>query len=99
MSIFVSKKSCIKLNKAEYHKSNECKDNTRSYYMSKRQKEFHDSLANQKTRVRLYKLGKNWVKSGIKEIEMFKIMGLPFISHSLVSQDNQSISKKMTDTD
>lgn len=62
--------------------------------MSKRQKEFHDSLANEKTRVRLYKSGKNWVKSGIKEIEMFKIMGLPFISHSLVSQDNQSISKK-----
>lgn len=56
--------------------------------MSKRQKEFHDSLANEKTRVRLYKSGKNWVKSGIKEIEMFKIMGLPFISHSLVSQDN-----------
>lgn len=64
--------------------------------MSKRQKAFHDSLANEKTRVRLYKSGKNWVKSGIKEIEMFKIMGLPFISHSLVSQDNQSISKKMT---
>lgn len=64
--------------------------------MSKRQKEFHDSLANEKTRVRLYKSGKNWVKSGIKEIEMFKIMGLPFISHSLVSQDNQSISKKIT---
>lgn len=62
--------------------------------MSKRQKEFHDSLANEKTRVRLYKSGKNWVKSGIKEIEMFKIMGLPFISHSIVSQDNQSISKK-----
>ncbi|SUK91975.1 LPXTG cell wall surface anchor family protein [Staphylococcus aureus] len=62
--------------------------------MSKRQKEFHDSLANEKTRVRLYKSGKNWVKSGIKEIEMFKIMGLPFISHSMVSQDNQSISKK-----
>lgn len=61
--------------------------------MSKRQKEFHDSLANEKTRVRLYKSGKNWVKSGIKEIEMFKIMGLPFISHSIVSQDNQSISK------
>ena len=52
--------------------------------MSKRQKEFHDSLANEKTRVRLYKSGKNWVKSGIKEIEMFKIMGLPFISHSMV---------------
>lgn len=50
--------------------------------MSKRQKAFHDSLANEKTRVRLYKSGKNWVKSGIKEIEMFKIMGLPFISHS-----------------
>ena len=33
------------------------------------------------------------MKSGIKEIEMFKIMGLPFISHSIVSQDNQSISK------
>ncbi len=63
--------------------------------MSKRQKAFSDSLANEKTRVRLYKSGKNWVKSGIKEIEMFeKIMGLPFISHSLVSQDNQSISKK-----
>lgn len=26
--------------------------------MSKRQKEFHDSLANEKTRVRLYKSGK-----------------------------------------
>lgn len=53
--------------------------------MSKRQKEFYDSLVNEKIRVRFYKFGKNWVKFGIKEIEMFKIMGLLFISYSLVS--------------
>ncbi|WP_047561016.1 lectin-like domain-containing protein, partial [Staphylococcus schweitzeri] len=64
--------------------------------MSKRQKEFHDSLVNEKTRVKLYKSGKNWVKSGIKELEMFKIIGLPFISQDIDNHDNDSVSKKMT---
>ncbi|WP_422636085.1 KxYKxGKxW signal peptide domain-containing protein, partial [Staphylococcus pasteuri] len=28
--------------------------------------------------MRLYKSGKNWVKAGIREIQLMRVMGLPF---------------------
>jgi hypothetical protein len=45
--------------------------------MSKRQRNLKHSLEEEKSRVKLYKSGKHWIKSGIKEIKLMQIMGLP----------------------
>ena len=41
-------------------------------------KRFKENFKEEKARVRLYKSGKNWVKAGIREIQLMKVMGLPF---------------------
>ncbi|MEJ7419059.1 putative Ig domain-containing protein, partial [Staphylococcus warneri] len=49
--------------------------------MSKRQRNLKHSLEEEKSRVKLYKSGKHWIKSGIKEIKLMQIMGLPIFSN------------------
>lgn len=48
--------------------------------MTKKEKDYKKSLEQQKTRVKIYKSGKSWVKASINEIELLKTMGLPFLS-------------------
>lgn len=43
--------------------------------MTKKEKDYKKSLEQQKTRVKLYKSGKSWVKASINEIELLKTMG------------------------
>ncbi|MGO3048964.1 MAG: KxYKxGKxW signal peptide domain-containing protein, partial [Staphylococcus sp.] len=54
--------------------------------MSKREREFKQSLNQEKARVKLYKAGKNWVKSGIKEIKLLGILGMPVFKGSEKSE-------------
>ncbi|MGJ8370319.1 KxYKxGKxW signal peptide domain-containing protein, partial [Staphylococcus capitis] len=46
--------------------------------MSNKNQKLNESFAEEKARVRLYKSGKNWVKAGIREIQLMRVMGLPF---------------------
>ena len=41
--------------------------------MTKKIKQFKDSFNEEKARVRLYKSGKNWIKAGIKEIQLLRV--------------------------
>ena len=47
--------------------------------MSNKNKKLNESFAEEKARVRLYKSGKNWVKAGIREIQLMRVMGLSLI--------------------
>lgn len=44
--------------------------------MTKKIKRFKENFKEEKARVRLYKSGKNWVKAGIREIQLMKVMGV-----------------------
>lgn len=56
--------------------------------MSKKEKALNESLKQEKSRVKLYKSGKHWVRSGIKEFKLLHIMGLPlFTSRSTEEGD------------
>lgn len=48
--------------------------------MSKRERDFKRSFGQEKARVKLYKSGKHWVKAGIKEMQLLKMLGLPFLN-------------------
>ncbi|WP_201454196.1 KxYKxGKxW signal peptide domain-containing protein, partial [Streptococcus pneumoniae] len=51
--------------------------------MSNKNKKLNESFSEEKARVRLYKSGKNWVKAGIREIQLMRVMGLPFASQKV----------------
>ncbi|MCI2944567.1 KxYKxGKxW signal peptide domain-containing protein, partial [Staphylococcus haemolyticus] len=55
--------------------------------MSKKSQRFKESFSEEKARVRLYKSGKNWIKAGIKEIQLLKLMGLPFYGQKEISKE------------
>ncbi|MBM0847017.1 hypothetical protein D0396_04415, partial [Staphylococcus epidermidis] len=55
--------------------------------MTKKEKDYKKSLEQQKTRVKLYKSGKSWVKASINEIELLKTMGLPFLSKNEIQEN------------
>lgn len=61
--------------------------------MSKRQKHLRQSLEEEKSRVKLYKSGKHWIKSGIKEIKLMQIMGLPIFSNHTSEDPNETEDK------
>ncbi|HEC2157574.1 TPA: KxYKxGKxW signal peptide domain-containing protein, partial [Staphylococcus delphini] len=66
--------------------------------MTKKQKRLKKSLSEEKARVRLYKSGKNWVKAGIREFEILRIMGMPFIGNEIKETEkmqNKTLSKNM----
>ncbi|WP_353419494.1 KxYKxGKxW signal peptide domain-containing protein [Staphylococcus delphini] len=48
--------------------------------MSKREKAFKDSTREEKSRIKLYKSGKYWVKSGIKEFKLLRMIGFSLLS-------------------
>ncbi|MEJ7394014.1 lectin-like domain-containing protein, partial [Staphylococcus epidermidis] len=55
--------------------------------MTKKEKDYKKSLEQQKTRVKIYKSGKSWVKASINEIELLKTMGLPFLSKNEIQEN------------
>lgn len=61
--------------------------------MSKRQRNLKHSLENEKSRVKLYKSGKHWIKSGIKEIKLMRIMGLPIFSNHTMEDSDEGKEK------
>ncbi len=56
--------------------------------MTKKIKQFKASLNEEKARVRLYKSGKNWIKAGIKEIQLLRVMGLPFNGQKITDKED-----------
>ncbi|MFC0138366.1 serine-rich repeat glycoprotein adhesin SasA, partial [Staphylococcus petrasii] len=63
--------------------------------MSKREKDFKRSFGEEKARVKLYKSGKHWVKAGIKEFQLLKMIGLPFLNKDVDNQiDNETTKSK-----
>ncbi|WP_188350585.1 lectin-like domain-containing protein, partial [Mammaliicoccus stepanovicii] len=56
--------------------------------MSKKQKKFNKAFEQEKARVKLYKSGKNWISASIKEIEILKIMGIPFLTNNINKDKN-----------
>ncbi|MGW7900845.1 lectin-like domain-containing protein, partial [Staphylococcus shinii] len=62
--------------------------------MSKKQKVFQSSLREEKVRFKLYKSGKQWIKAGLKEFELLRIMGIPFFSKSLVKSKTEVNKEK-----
>ena len=61
--------------------------------MSKRQRNLKHSLEEEKSRVKLYKSGKHWIKSGIKEIKLMQIMGLPIFSNHTSEDPDETQDK------
>lgn len=62
--------------------------------MSRKQKALNSSLTEEKVRFKLYKSGKQWVKAGLKEFELLRIMGIPFYSRSIVKSKNEINEEK-----
>ncbi|MDF0083914.1 KxYKxGKxW signal peptide domain-containing protein, partial [Staphylococcus pseudintermedius] len=60
--------------------------------MTRKFREFKKSLSEEKARVKLYKSGKNWVKAGIKEFQLLKALGLSFLSHDIVKDENGEVT-------
>lgn len=54
--------------------------------MANKNKKLQQSLREEKVRFKLYKAGKHWIKAGLKEIELLRIMGMPF-SHKKIEKD------------
>ncbi|HHU6751665.1 TPA: KxYKxGKxW signal peptide domain-containing protein, partial [Staphylococcus pseudintermedius] len=65
--------------------------------MTKKWREFKKSLSEEKARVKLYKSGKNWVKAGIKEFQLLKTLGLSFLSHDIVKDENEEVMTRFGD--
>ncbi|MCE4995702.1 lectin-like domain-containing protein, partial [Staphylococcus xylosus] len=62
--------------------------------MSKKQKALQSSLGEEKVRFKLYKSGKQWIKAGLKEFELLRIMGIPFFSKTLVKSKTEVNEEK-----
>lgn len=61
--------------------------------MSNKNKKLNESFAKEKARVRLYKSGKNWVKAGIREIQLMRVMGLSLVSQKVSIGDEFNSQK------
>ncbi|MTV19412.1 KxYKxGKxW signal peptide domain-containing protein [Staphylococcus delphini] len=55
------------------------------------------SLSEEKARVKLYKSGKHWVQAGIKEFQLLKALGLPFLSRDIVKDENGEVTTQFGD--
>lgn len=62
-------------------------ENRGEYYVEK-ERNFKRSFGEEKARVKLYKSGKQWVKAGIKEIQLLKMLGLPFLNKDVEEISN-----------
>ena len=63
------------------------------WFNVKRQRNLKHSLENEKSRVKLYKSGKHWIKSGIKEIKLMRIIGLPIFSNHTMEDSDEGKEK------
>ncbi|PNZ81144.1 KxYKxGKxW signal peptide domain-containing protein, partial [Staphylococcus microti] len=58
--------------------------------MTKKFREFKKSLGEEKARVKLYKSGKNWVKAGIKEIQLLRMLGLSLLTDKVDKDQDEA---------
>ncbi|MFH0716848.1 putative Ig domain-containing protein [Staphylococcus delphini] len=64
--------------------------------MSKKEKVLNECLKQEKSRVKLYKSGKHWVKSGMKEVKFLHMMGFPLLTSA--SSDEGDEDERHTNT-
>ena len=61
--------------------------------MSRKERNFKRSFWSRKARVKLYKSGKQWVKAGIREVQLLKVLGLPFLNKDVEQINNLDTNK------
>ncbi|WP_076684528.1 lectin-like domain-containing protein, partial [Staphylococcus haemolyticus] len=61
--------------------------------MSRKERNFKRSFGQEKARVKLYKSGKQWVKAGIREVQLLKVLGLPFLNKDVEQINNLDTNK------
>ncbi|UXS36000.1 KxYKxGKxW signal peptide domain-containing protein [Staphylococcus delphini] len=60
--------------------------------MTRKFREFKKSLIQETARVKLYKSGKSWVKASIREFHFLKALGLSFLSHDIVKNEEGGVT-------
>ncbi|UXR78482.1 MULTISPECIES: KxYKxGKxW signal peptide domain-containing protein [unclassified Staphylococcus] len=67
--------------------------------MTRKMREFKKCLSEEKARVRLYKSGKNWVKAGIREFQLLKMLGLSLLTDTVekTNDDTATIGSRIKD--
>ncbi|UXS37116.1 KxYKxGKxW signal peptide domain-containing protein [Staphylococcus delphini] len=60
--------------------------------MTRKFREFKKSLIQETARVKLYKSGKSWVKASIREFHFLKALGLSFLSHGIVKNEEGEVT-------
>ncbi|PCF34472.1 hypothetical protein B5B97_12010, partial [Staphylococcus delphini] len=63
-----------------------------SFAMTRKIREFKKSLIQETARVKLYKSGKSWVKASIREFHFLKALGLSFLSHDIVKNEEGEVT-------
>ncbi|MFC6293611.1 KxYKxGKxW signal peptide domain-containing protein, partial [Macrococcus epidermidis] len=69
--------------------------------MKRKQNDLNMSIIDEKVRFKLYKAGKHWVKAGIKDLALLRVMGLPMIIKGINNKEgievkaNNTIKEKM----
>ncbi|OHQ81002.1 hypothetical protein HMPREF2741_03210 [Staphylococcus sp. HMSC074C12] len=61
--------------------------------MSRKERNFKRFFGQEKARVKLYKSGKQWVKAGIREVQLLKVLGLPFLNKDVEQINNLDTNK------
>ena len=61
--------------------------------MSRKERNFKRSFGQEKARVKLYKSGKQWIKAGIREVQLLKVLGLPFLNKDVEQINNLDTNK------
>lgn len=67
-------------------------ENKGEYYVEK-ERNFKRFFGQEKARVKLYKSGKQWVKAGIREVQLLKVLGLPFLNKDVEQINNLDTNK------
>ncbi|PNZ84013.1 KxYKxGKxW signal peptide domain-containing protein, partial [Staphylococcus microti] len=60
--------------------------------MTRKSREFKKSFGEEKNRVKLYKSGKNWVKAGVKEIQLLNMLGLSLLTDKVDKEQSDKVS-------
>ncbi|WP_414052142.1 KxYKxGKxW signal peptide domain-containing protein [Macrococcus animalis] len=69
--------------------------------MKRKQNDLNTSIIDEKVRFKLYKAGKHWVKAGIKDLALLRVMGLPMIIKGINNKEgievkaNNTVKEKM----
>ena len=61
-------------------------------YECRRKEKLEQSMGEEKVRFKLYKAGKHWIKAGLKEIELLRIMGMPFKNKSVEKEQKLNLT-------